>query len=86
MNAIHHWAPPSRPCLFALSLRDDCVFADFGCDENGSVYAIRVSFDGYGCCHTPSIGRMNAQDSKELLEMVATGMIDPERADPLLRK
>jgi hypothetical protein len=85
--ALYHWDPPSRPCLFALSLQEDSVFADFECDEDGRVYAVRVSFDGFGCCHTTNeIGKMGGHDSSVLLEMVATGSIDSERVDPIMRQ
>jgi len=60
------------------------VFADFDVDADGAVFAVRVSFDGYGCCETPSIGRMNAEDSATLLAMVEEGAISPLAA-PILR-
>jgi len=62
---------PSRPCRFCLSLQGDSVFADFDVDPDGRVFAVRVSFDGYGCCHAPvDIGRMTEHDSQALLAMV----------------
>ncbi len=68
---------PSRPCRFCLSLQGDSVFADFDVDPDGRVFAVRVSFDGYGCCDAPAdIGRMNAHDSDVLLSMVKQGSID----------
>lgn len=68
---------PSRPCRFCLSLQGGSVFADFDVDPNGRVFAVRVSFDGYGCCHTPTIGRMSATDSAALLAMVEANQIGP---------
>ena len=57
------------------------MFADFDVDEDGAVFAVRVSFDGYGCCGTPAtIGRMNAADSATLLAMVEDGAIAPSAA------
>jgi hypothetical protein len=40
---------PTRPCRFCLSLQGASVFADFDVDADGRVFAVRVSFDGYGC-------------------------------------
>lgn len=75
---------PSRPCRFCLSLQEGCVFADFDVDADGRVFAVRVSFDGYGCCHAPAnVGRMNAHDSNALLAMVNQGSIDATAADIL---
>jgi hypothetical protein len=77
---------PSRPCRFCLSLQGGSVFADFDVDADGSVFAVRVSFDGYGCCCAPtSIGRMSAPDSKALLAMVDEGSIEPDLAARALR-
>jgi hypothetical protein len=68
---------PSRPCRFCLCLQSGSVFADFDVDPDGRVYAVRVSFDGFGCCAAPAdIGRMNATDSERLLTMVERGVVD----------
>ena len=76
---------PTRPCRFCLCLQDGAVFADFDVDAQGRVFAVRVSFDGYGCCTTPeSVGRMTAQDSQALLAMVAAGLLDVDAADRVL--
>ena len=76
---------PSRPCRFCLCLQEGCVFADFDVDTDGRVFAVRVSFDGHGCCHTEgNIGRMNEHDSKALLEMVDKDMLGHE-AETILR-
>lgn len=77
---------PARPCRFCLSLQGGSVFADFDVDPDGSVFAVRVSFDGYGCCRAPiNIGRMSARDSKALLAMVEEGSIDAAVAAEALR-
>jgi len=77
---------PTRPCRFCLSLQGGSVFADFDVDPDGSVFAVRVSFDGYGCCRAPTnIGRMSALDSKALLAMVEEGSIDAAIAVQALR-
>jgi hypothetical protein len=60
------------------------VFADFDVDPDARVFAVRVSFDGYGCCDAPSdIGRMDARDSDALLWMVKRGSIDATASEIL---
>ena len=77
--------PPmqGRPCRFCLMLQDGCVFADFEVDSDGRVFAVRVSFDGHGCCSPTDVGRMSPQDSAALLAMVAQGAV--AAAEPILR-
>jgi hypothetical protein len=76
---------PSRPCRFCLALQGGSVFADFDVDPDGRVFAVRVSFDGYGCCHAPAaVGRISLRDSEALLAMVQRGSIDAAAA-PVLR-
>lgn len=75
---------PSRPCRFCLSLQGGSVFADFDVAPDGRVFAVRVSFDGYGCCRAPSdVGRMNARDSDALLAMMKKGSIEAPAAQAL---
>jgi hypothetical protein len=75
---------PSRPCRFCLSLHGGSVFADFDVDDEGRVFAVRVSFDGYGCCEPAHARLMSQPDSEALLDMVQQGSIDPA-AGPILR-
>jgi hypothetical protein len=83
--AIYPPMLPSRPCRFCLSLHGDSVFADFDVDPDGRVFAVRVSFDGYGCCTAPTdVGRMDVRDSAALLAMVEQGSIN-STASELLR-
>ena len=75
---------PSRPCRFCLSLQGGSVFADFDVDPDGRVFAVRVSFDGYGCCNAPAdVGRMKMHDSDALLAMVKQGSLSAAAADLL---
>jgi hypothetical protein len=77
---------PTRPCRFCLRLQGGSVFADFDLDSDGRVFAVRVSFDGYGCCTAPAdIGRMEADDSAALMSMVKRDSIDAEGAEVLRR-
>ena len=74
---------PSRPCRFCLSLQGSSVFADFDVDPDGRVFAVRVSFDGYGCCRSTSAGRMSLADSEALLAMVEQEALDASAANIL---
>lgn len=77
---------PSRPCRFCLSLQGGSVFADFDTDPDGRVFAVRVSFDGYGCCDArPDVGRMNLRESEALVAMVQQGSIQEAVAAKALR-
>lgn len=79
--------PPmeSRPCRFCLNLQGSCVFVDFDVDADDRLFAVRVSYDGFGCCHAPAdIGRMNTPDSKALLAMAEAGVFD-DSAERILR-
>jgi hypothetical protein len=75
--AIHPPMQLTRPCRFCLCLQGGSVFADFDVDPDGRVFAVRVSFDGYGCCDAPTdVGRMSMRDSEALLAMMQQGSID----------
>lgn len=41
---------PSRPCDYCLGLQEDSVFIDLNLDDDGRLFMVRISFDGYGCC------------------------------------
>lgn len=58
---------PTRPCHFMLGMQDDCVFADFDIDENGCLYLVRISYDGYGCCSLNQISKLEKSIKKNLL-------------------
>lgn len=67
-----------------LRLLGGSVFADFDVDPDGRVFAVRVSFDGYGCCDAPTdVGQMRMHDSDALLAMVTQGSIEATAADVL---
>ena len=60
------------------------MFADFEVDPDGRVFAVRISFDGYGCCDAPAdVGRMSVRDSEALLAMVQQGSIQAAAAQAL---
>lgn len=63
----------TRPCHYCLALQDDSVFADFDINENENLFLVRISFDGYGCCHPSSkirIGEINKKQSKRLIKLI----------------
>ena len=64
---------PTRPCVFCLALQDGSVFADFDVDSTGSAFLVRISFDGYGCCHIEEgsgIGTISPDDTAEILAAI----------------
>ena len=63
--------PSSRPSRYCLGLQDDSVFADFDIDDEGRIFLIRISFDGYGCCETAEFARtMSPQDSRDFITLI----------------
>jgi hypothetical protein len=78
---------PTRPCEVGLALEDDSVFADFDVDAgDGSLYLVRISFDGYGCCSSPDdIGRMSRSESQVLIDMAARHEVEERVVEPILR-
>ncbi|MFV0468707.1 MAG: hypothetical protein ACK5MK_07260 [Dysgonomonas sp.] len=59
---------PTRPCDYGLASQGDSVFADFGISEKGSLYLVRISYDGYGCCEPKNvISEMDEEKSKHLI-------------------
>jgi hypothetical protein len=84
---LHEWGGSSRPCRFSLCIGGGSVYADFDVDPTGAVFAVRVSFDGYGCCTCPpDVPRMDAGDSARLLEMVERGTVVQQVAVATLRR
>ena len=64
---------PTRPCRYCLSMQDDSVFADFNVDENGCLYILRISYDGYGCCTLDSkikIGKIDKIKSESVINQI----------------
>ena len=62
--------PASRPSLYCLAFQDDSVFADFDIDEQGRVFIVRISFDGFGCCHTNHAIPMSVDTSARFLHLL----------------
>lgn len=58
----------TRPCLFSVGMQDDSVFADFDKSTDGSLYLVRISFDGYGCCNLEApFTYLSAEESEHLI-------------------
>lgn len=64
---------PTRPCQYCFALQDGGVFADFDANQNDQLFLVRISFDGYGCCH-PEWSKgpitMSVDDSRKLTELI----------------
>lgn len=74
---------PTRPCLFCLSLQDDSVFADFEADKEERAFLVRISFDGYGCCHGP-FKKMSGDASRRFFELVSDESFEGPELQTLL--
>jgi hypothetical protein len=78
----------TRPCKLCLSLQDGSVFADFDADDQGHLYLVRISFDGYGCCY-PDWGdvavKLQIEDSRKLAAHTAEGVLDDPKLAGILR-
>lgn len=84
MEIVLYEPMSTRPCRFSLGLQNDSVFADFDVD-GALVFLVRISYDGFGCCHAPAgIERMTPADSAALLAMVETEALTD--AAPILRR
>jgi len=85
--ATYQWPEHTRPCDFSLCLQGGCVFADFATDSAGNLHLVRISFDGYGCCHTDSsVTSMSADDSRTLANAIAVDDIDSDAIRDILRR
>ena len=79
-------APATRPCRYCLSLQRGAVFTDFDFDSE-NVQLLRISFDGYGCCHLEDSHRkMNKKDSVRFIEMIEAKNIVQEEMSAILTR
>jgi hypothetical protein len=74
----------SRPCHFCLCLQEGSVFADFDIDDEGCVFLLRISFDGYGCCHG-EFRKMALDDSRSLIDAVERSTVQDPKIEVVLR-
>ncbi|KAI9134500.1 hypothetical protein [Acaryochloris sp. CCMEE 5410] len=78
---------PTRPCQYCLSLQQGSVFADFDIDDNGYVFLVRISFDGYGCCGIEDETRkMDAESSQKMIEWVESNNVSQDAMRAVLKK
>lgn len=77
---------PTRPCSFCLCLQDGSVFADFDTDDDGIISLRRISFDGYGCCKPESVTKMSPDDSRLLLDAIASGELKTAPVEDILQR
>ncbi|MFK8012152.1 MAG: hypothetical protein AB8B80_08945 [Marinicellaceae bacterium] len=78
---------PTRPFKFCLALQEDSVFTDFDMNHNGCLYLVRISFDGYGCCHPESeVGKIDNETSKRLIKIIENDKFSTSEASKILSK
>lgn len=63
------------------------MFADFDINQNGCLYLVRISFDGYGCCYPDikvGISALDNEKSQRLTKNIESGSLEtPEVAEIL---
>jgi hypothetical protein len=60
-------------------MQDDSVFADFDVDDEGHIFLLRISFDGYGCYDTAEEAtRMDPTDSRLFIHLIEAGNVESE--------
>ena len=78
---------PTRPCRYCLAMQDDSVFVDFDIDDNGCLYIIRISYDGYGCCHPKNngtLGVMGGETTKHFIKLIEGNDLNKTEASTIL--
>lgn len=85
---LHFWPPGTRESDFAFCIGDSAIFADFKVDDEGLVFLVRISFDGFGCCtlDAKSVTRMTRSESEAICNMATARSVDVARAEPILRR
>jgi hypothetical protein len=90
MMQIRNFEPmPTRPCQYCLALQDDSVFSDFDVDQDGCLYLVRISFDGYGCLEIDSkteIGKIDSENSKNLVGLIKENKLETPEASRILKE
>jgi hypothetical protein len=78
---------PTRPCKYGLAFQDDSVFADFDVCENGNLYLVRISYDGYGCCEPQEkISEMDDITSSQLISAIESNSLDSPEINEILSR
>ena len=77
---------PTRPCRYCLGLQGDSVFADFDVDNEGRVFLVRISFDGFGCCRTPEARAMDTDTSRTWIDLVEADSVGSDELSVILSR
>lgn len=78
---------PSRPCKFCLAIQNSSVFLDLDIDQDGCLYLVRISFDGYGCCIPrvkSSIRKIDSEKSRRLIGYINKGELEKPDAAQII--
>ncbi len=79
----------SRPCQYCLAMQNDSVFADFGVDEQGCLFILRISYDGYGCCEPEpkaKPGVISKESSMRLIALIENNELKKPEATSILKE
>jgi len=75
----------TRPCKYCLALQDDAVFADFQINENGHLYLVRISYDGYGCCEPANrIMGIEITNTNQLISAIENNKLNTQTVTAIL--
>jgi len=75
--------PPTRPANYYLCCLNGSVFIDFNNDGN-KVVLVRISFDGFGCCHVSDAIPVNENDSIYFKQMFQQNNIEQGRITEII--
>ncbi|WP_415844734.1 hypothetical protein ACMYUJ_17735 [Stutzerimonas zhaodongensis] len=76
----------TRPCKYCLALQDYAVFADFQINENGNLYLVRISYDGYGCCEPENkIMGIEIKNTNQLISAIESNNLKTQTVTAVLR-
>lgn len=79
--------PASRQADYYLGYDGGSVFIDFNNGENGCVYLVRISFDGYGCCHLrENVTPMDTLESAQFKDILNAPSIDQPALHEIVKR
>ena len=62
------------------------MFADFDINQNGCLYLVRISFDGYGCCDAGAeISALEDEESSQLAQSIKSGNVETPEVEKILK-
>lgn len=78
--------PASRPADYYLGYDGGSVFMDFNNNNDGCIYLVRMSFDGYGCCNLKEgVIPMDADSSALFKSFINEPNIDQVKLNDIIR-